>query len=539
MFLCRVNSYIKNGWATKVINPDIPSAFTSHTSIDNNNEEPFTGQWLSIQTAFSQADKAFTFTYGHMITCFVSRNVVDGMAAGDFKSINTAANDLFEGGHVQNIEIGKSEHYIHIKSNCLPEMHKDRVYKILLSLHNSSYDIATACCGCPAGKGPTASCKHIGALCYALVSFCRLRSLPDFVSCTEKLQEWNHPRPRKAEAIPVIELNTQRNEIKKKEVSLSFKEYNPQPLGLKVDQPQLVENMRVTLLEQKSAFSQLLMAPVSIALKDHTYCTTEERLLLPSQLVTTSMSLEQMMIDYYPPPDFEKDSLNVTAEERVRIEMATRDQSQSAEWHMVRSRRITGSTCGKLLNQKEPTPALLQCVLYPKPFINLPAAVKWGIDHEPHANRAYLQYAKKHGKHRLTTKKCGFIVHPTMGFLGASPDARVSDPHCELTEGIAEFKCPYSKREVLPVEACSDSNFYCHYKDGSFCLKDTDEYYHQVQLQLYVRMDLYYWCDFCVFTLKGVEVQRIWLDTSWCNKYIPELESYFDAYMLPEILHPS
>ena len=89
------------------------------------------------------------------------------------------------------------------------------------------------------------------------------------------------------------------------------------------------------------------------------------------------------------------------------------------------------------------------------------------------------------------------------------------------------------------MEACSDSNFYCHYKDGSFCLKDTHEYYHQVQLQLYVGMDLYHWCDFCVFTLKGIEVRRILLDTSWCNTHIPELESYLDAYMLPEILHPS
>ena len=113
-----MNSYIKNGWATKVINPDIPSASTSHISIDSvNNEKLFTGQWVSIQTAFSQADKTFTFTYGHMITYFVSRNVVDGMAAGDFKSINSAANNLFEGGHVQNIEIGESEHYIYIKSN--------------------------------------------------------------------------------------------------------------------------------------------------------------------------------------------------------------------------------------------------------------------------------------------------------------------------------------------------------------------------------------------------------------------------------------
>lgn len=118
-----------------------------------------------------------------------------------------------------------------------------------------------------------------------------------------------------------------------------------------VDQPQLVENMRIALLEKKSAFSQLLIAPVSIALKDHTYCITEEHQLLQSPLITTSVSLEQM-IDYHPPPEFEKDSLNVTPEERVRIEIATRDQSQSAEWHMVRSRRITGSICGKILKKR-------------------------------------------------------------------------------------------------------------------------------------------------------------------------------------------
>ena len=155
------------------------------------------------------------------------------MAAGDFKSINSAANNLFEGGHVQNIEIRESKHYIYIKCNCLPEMSKDRVYKILLSLHNSSYDSATACCGCPAGKGPTASCKHIGALCYALASFCKLKTLPDFMTCTENLQEWNCPRPHKAEAIPVIELTSRKNEIEKKEISFSFKEYDPQPQHLR------------------------------------------------------------------------------------------------------------------------------------------------------------------------------------------------------------------------------------------------------------------------------------------------------------------
>ena len=238
------------------------------------------------------------------------------------------------------------------------------------------------------------------------------------------------------------------------------------------------------LLEKKSAFSQLLIAPVSIALKDHTNCITEEHQLLRSPLIITSVSLEQM-IDYHPPPEFEKESLNVTPKERVRIKIATQDQSQSAEWHMVRSRRKPGSMCGKILKQKESTHALLQRVLYPKPFTNLPPPVKWGIDHEPHHMHTELIFNMPGGmvNNRLTTTKSGFNVHPTMGFLGASPDARVTDPHCELTEGIAEFKCPYSKREVSLLEACSDSKFYCHYKDGSFCLNDTHKYYHQVQLQ--------------------------------------------------------
>ena len=153
-----------------------------------------------------------------MITYFVNRNVADGLPAADFKSINSAANNLFEGGHIQNIEIGKSEECIFIRSNCLPEMRKDRVYKVVISLHKDSFDVVTACCGCPAGKDPTASCKHIGAVCYAVVSFCTLKRLPDFATPTEKLQEWNRPRPRKVEPIPVTELSERRREINKRKM---------------------------------------------------------------------------------------------------------------------------------------------------------------------------------------------------------------------------------------------------------------------------------------------------------------------------------
>ena len=74
--------------------------------------------------------------------------------------------------------------------------------------------------------------------------------------------------------------------------------------------------------------------------------------------------------------------------------------------------------------------------------------------------------------------------------------------------------------------------------DSEVPLKPTHSYYHQVQLQLYVGADLYHWCDFCIFTCKGLSVQRILPDRMWQEKYISELESFFDDYIVPELVCP-
>ena len=47
-----------------------------------------------------------------------------------------------------------------------------------------------------------------------------------------------------------------------------------------------------------------------------------------------------------------KSSLNVSLEERVRIKKETRDQSSQHKWYILRSKRITGSKCGRILNQQ-------------------------------------------------------------------------------------------------------------------------------------------------------------------------------------------
>ena len=94
-------------------------------------------------------------------------------------------------------------------------------------------------------------------------------------------------------------------------------------------------------------------------------------------------------------------------------------------------------------------------------------------------------------KKKITVEKCGFVIHPKHGWLGASPDARVVDTACNEPNGIVEIKCPCSNRDVTPEEACKGINFYCEFKDACVTLKSNHSYYHQVQLQLYVGSDLY------------------------------------------------
>lgn len=82
-----------------------------------------------------------------------------------------------------------------------------------------------------------------------------------------------------------------------------------------------------------------------------------------------------------------------------------------------------------------------------------------------------------------------------MGWLGASPDAFVTDPSVLMPHGIAEFKCPFSKKDIPPLEACNAQ-----------CLMTKCMIICTPQLQLFVTMDM---CDFSVYTLKGIAVEKI------------------------------
>ena len=68
------------------------------------------------------------------------------------------------------------------------------------------------------------------------------------------------------------------------------------------------------------------------------------------------------------------------------------------------------------------TLALFKVVLYPRHFEHPPISIQWGKDNDHRASQKYLKHAKSH-------------------------------PYSDFPEHIAEFKCPFSKKVLIPIEA--------------------------------------------------------------------------------------
>jgi len=544
----RVQALIANGWADRVVDPDNSTCSTGTAQqLTTKWEIPSHVDMLNVQDALTGTDNTlakFCFTNGNIIDYFTARKAADGLPRGDFKSINHSALDMFRCGHVHEIKIGY-EKYVYLQAKCWAEMKKGLIYKIYICMDADVYDIIGAKCGCPAGKGPNGSCKHIAAVCYAVEEFCRLGQLPEFLTSTDKQQEWHRPREGKLNVVPVHRLNERRSEILKQSRK-GLSTFDPrQPEDRKLNE-HAIEQFRCELMENNHSclFLDILIPSADKIAHDHCYslppdqCMEEDVCTPISENDGEEMSISE---DECIEMNYEQVGLKVTASERLIIESKTRSQQHSELWHQVRHKRITGSICGRVLCQKIKTKSLLLYCLYPKPLNPLPAPILWGRRHESVAIKKYLAIKNPPGTTDstcTTVEACGFIIHPQQCYLGASPDGRVTDKACTQPHGIIEIKCPYSKREVEPEEACKDSTFFCELKNSKICLKSSHAYYHQVQLQLYVGSDLYNWCDFCVFTTKGLSITRIFPDHEWLKEKIPELEFYWKKYMKPELVNP-
>ena len=175
------------------------------------------------------------FTIENVVDYLINRKENDCMRAEDWKSFKAGGYKLFKEGHVQKIMITQHDSIFGITCSCLPEVKKDRVYKIKINITTSSSNVCLAECSCPAGRGPHGSCKHIAATLFALENFNTIQEEiqdDDTVSCTSKLQTWNQPRKRCLDSQPVSEISFKVEDYYCKPTRQSKELIDPQPLEL-------------------------------------------------------------------------------------------------------------------------------------------------------------------------------------------------------------------------------------------------------------------------------------------------------------------
>jgi hypothetical protein len=379
-------------------------------------------------------------------------------------------------------------------------------------------------------------------LSYALVDYFRFHSSPEIVTCTDKLQQWNQPRARKVEPIPVEKIGERRRNLlpSKFRSKGSQMVYDPRPLDCRSKDEQSIENLccELLLINKPCWLLNILIPDEKKMMLDHNYCSESKSPIswpelsfcdpskIPNVFSTSIKTKEDVM-----------KQLTLNENERLELEKKTRSQTDSEEWFIQRQYRITGSKCERIIKQKEVTKALLQSTIYPKPMLHFPKSIHWGRLNEDKACESYEKYMKAKGHDGLHTEKAGFIVDPCKCWFGASPDAWVFDP-VDNTQGIAEFKCLYTFADVTPEEMLEDKNFYYSVVNSHPYLNRDHQYYHQVQLQLYVSRESVKWCDFCVYSQKGVLVERIYPNKEWQKTNCPKLDNFFFNHILPEMIEP-
>ena len=216
-------------------------------------------------------------------------------------------------------------------------------------------------------------------------------------------------------------------------------------------------------------------------------------------------------------------------EEKIRgIEKSTKEQSASDMWRKERTYRFTASKFQAITKRQRNHGFFTESIMHPKPFSS--KYVAHGIKYEPVALQEYQKFMFNNNT-PVTVLRSGFVVSKSCPVLGASPDARIIDKGCSICFGLGEVKCPYTKFHVTPLEACSDpSNFMEKVNDNECRLKRNHEYYTQVQGQMDATGAQ--WCDFIMYTSKGLYVERIPFDPVFWRNLRGELLNYYFTHCI-------
>lgn len=182
---------------------------------------------------------------------------------------------------------------------------------------------------------------------------------------------------------------------------------------------------------------------------------------------------------------------------------------RTPEWYEARRELITASDCAAALGIKPyasykgcPRSELLTKKLENRPFFNI--FVEHGNKYEDEARDAAMAQLG------MQPLDFGLLRHPTLPWLGASPDGVTTCGRC------IEIKCPL-RRKIVPGEV-------------------PHHYVPQVQVQMQVcGLDETLFVQYRPRVLTGgepfMDVTRVQRDDAWFEAALPILKGFFDEYM--------
>ena len=122
------------------------------------------------------------------------------------------------------------------------------------------------------------------------------------------------------------------------------------------------------------------------------------------------------------------------------------DAQRTEEWYKSRLGKLTASRCGDALATTKTGESAyrknLRLQLLAERLTGVPTvipetpAMRWGTEQEPVAKIAFSEFTG------LSVEEVGFIEHPLIKGLGASPDGFTSDG------GLIEIKCPQGPKHI-------------------------------------------------------------------------------------------
>lgn len=113
----------------------------------------------------------------------------------------------------------------------------------------------------------------------------------------------------------------------------------------------------------------------------------------------------------------------------------------------------------------------------------------------------------------VITEKGGFIAHPTLDWLGASPDATIREGTLRIP---VEAKCPRKLHTHVPLK-----------------------YFHQIQVQLECMGAPYGYFVSWVEDSDAQFVKQVERDQVWVDYFLPKLKAFHEKFVLPDMEPPN